>query len=421
MQLHHQHLCLIPLPLSHPMLQHLDPSGLNAYIHQLMGAFESAAGAAQQGAGADDNDEDAGADGEGAQHAQQVWALEQLYAAARHGAASREAKLDVLKFLAGQAFFLPRGTQAAGEGEGAGVAAGGSTLRALCAARLITLAEATANPATAVRAVQQKPAVPAVPAGDVLLEVVAHIDSLRAAGRLGTGGDDATLSALRTLRSSLRAHAVKAAAAGAGSEKGGQVGQKLAALQRLACLLELYVLQDSELAGAEVVSDLSEAVTAFLREEGGLSGREKAGRAEAPGGLGGGGRGCARGKGADTKGRVTKRRVFLCGLKRRGMWDATGDVMTIARAPYSPSLPPLICPADAAGPHWMDTLVDVLLSLVASSQGSALPSAPLRDSVEGVFRAFCQNLTATGEAACRVVFLEGGWGKAVEDRHGVRL
>lgn len=52
---------------------------------------------------------------------------------------------------------------------------------------------------------------------------------------------------------------------------------------------------------------------------------------------------------------------------------------------------------------WMDRLVDVLLSLLASVSGS-LPSAPLRDAAEGLFRVFADHLTPTGEpAACKAV------------------
>lgn len=51
---------------------------------------------------------------------------------------------------------------------------------------------------------------------------------------------------------------------------------------------------------------------------------------------------------------------------------------------------------DAAEPHWHDTLMDVLLSLLARN-AAPLPSAPLRDAVEHVFRCFADDLTATGE------------------------
>ena len=47
---------------------------------------------------------------------------------------------------------------------------------------------------------------------------------------------------------------------------------------------------------------------------------------------------------------------------------------------------------------WMDRLMDVLLSLLARP-AAALPSAPLRDAVEAVFRAFAPHLTPGGAHA----------------------
>ena len=44
----------------------------------------------------------------------------------------------------------------------------------------------------------------------------------------------------------------------------------------------------------------------------------------------------------------------------------------------------------------MDRLVDVLLSLLAKSSPH-MPSAPLRDAVEGLFRVFASHLTVTGD------------------------
>jgi hypothetical protein len=44
---------------------------------------------------------------------------------------------------------------------------------------------------------------------------------------------------------------------------------------------------------------------------------------------------------------------------------------------------------------WADRLMDALLGLLARP-AAALPTAPLRDAVEAVFRAFAPHLTATG-------------------------
>lgn len=43
----------------------------------------------------------------------------------------------------------------------------------------------------------------------------------------------------------------------------------------------------------------------------------------------------------------------------------------------------------------MDRLVDVVLSLLAYSSAE-LPSAPLREAIEALFRAFASQLTQTG-------------------------
>lgn len=66
----------------------------------------------------------------------------------------------------------------------------------------------------------------------------------------------------------------------------------------------------------------------------------------------------------------------------------------------------LMCSAMATGKKteggdatpWMDRLVDMVLSLLAQAS-SQLPSAPLRDAVEGLFRLFASQLTSTGATA----------------------
>lgn len=56
---------------------------------------------------------------------------------------------------------------------------------------------------------------------------------------------------------------------------------------------------------------------------------------------------------------------------------------------------------------WMDRLVDVLLSLLANASGH-LPSAPLREAVEGLFRLFAGQLTPTGQPlACNTAHRKG--------------
>ena len=46
-------------------------------------------------------------------------------------------------------------------------------------------------------------------------------------------------------------------------------------------------------------------------------------------------------------------------------------------------------------PHWMNVLVDILLSLLGRS-GDALPFGPLREACEALFRAFAEQVTSQG-------------------------
>lgn len=50
---------------------------------------------------------------------------------------------------------------------------------------------------------------------------------------------------------------------------------------------------------------------------------------------------------------------------------------------------------EGAEPPWQDALLDVQLALLSRPAG-ALPSAPLRDAVEALFRSTCHLLTSTG-------------------------
>lgn len=73
--------------------------------------------------------------------------------------------------------------------------------------------------------------------------------------------------------------------------------------------------------------------------------------------------------------------------------------------------------ADGDAPHWMDALLDILLSLLAQSH-DPLPSVPLRDAAVRVFKSFCGELTPTGiQDLVRILMqpLEGGVGDEDED------
>ena len=51
--------------------------------------------------------------------------------------------------------------------------------------------------------------------------------------------------------------------------------------------------------------------------------------------------------------------------------------------------------ADEGSQDFMDRLVDIMLSLLAYSSAE-LPSAPLREAIEALFRSFASHLTQTG-------------------------
>ena len=53
---------------------------------------------------------------------------------------------------------------------------------------------------------------------------------------------------------------------------------------------------------------------------------------------------------------------------------------------------------------WPDAAVDVLLALL-SKRTAPLPSAPLREAVEGAFRAMADCVTATGEPPCSEAYI----------------
>ena len=70
--------------------------------------------------------------------------------------------------------------------------------------------------------------------------------------------------------------------------------------------------------------------------------------------------------------------------------------------------------ACADEPHWMDVLVDILLSLLGRS-GDALPFGPLREACEAVFRAFAEQVTSQGFADLVRVVQQPPEGQADEE------
>ncbi len=70
--------------------------------------------------------------------------------------------------------------------------------------------------------------------------------------------------------------------------------------------------------------------------------------------------------------------------------------------------------ACADEPHWMDVLVDILLSLLGRS-GDALPFGPLREACEALFRAFAEQVTSQGFADLVRVVQQPPEGQADEE------
>ena len=65
-------------------------------------------------------------------------------------------------------------------------------------------------------------------------------------------------------------------------------------------------------------------------------------------------------------------------------------------------------------PHWMDVLVDILLSLLGRS-GDLLPFGPLREACEALFRAFVEQVTPQGFADLARVVQQSPEGQADDE------
>lgn len=75
--------------------------------------------------------------------------------------------------------------------------------------------------------------------------------------------------------------------------------------------------------------------------------------------------------------------------------DIAEDLSAVYAASSTAGAPKESATLEMGVPHWADTLVDVLLSLLARPSNT-LPCAPIRDAAEVTFRVFCSDLTATG-------------------------
>jgi hypothetical protein len=229
--------------------------------------------------------------------------------------------------------------------------------RQLCAARLLTLADSLDKAAAqhgkgggAQQQVQQ--AQQAQQGQEFLAGVVGYVVQLRGSGAatLATPppGDERAAAAAADAADALQGVLARLAAAATGGPPARQ--QRARALLHLLRLLLLHTLADPASADPGLAADL-DAVVAVAVE-----GRP------------------APQPGADKRG----------GDGERSSSDGVGEGDDDGSEG-----------GGEAAPHWHDTLMDVLLSLLARA-AAPLPSAPLRDAAEHAFRAFAEDLTATG-------------------------
>ncbi|DBB15045.1 TPA: hypothetical protein ACH3X3_004628 [Trebouxia sp. C0006] len=88
--------------------------------------------------------------------------------------------------------------------------------------------------------------------------------------------------------------------------------------------------------------------------------------------------------------------------------DVAADLQGVFNGAFTKTKPA------ADEPHWMDVLVDILLSLLGRS-GDALPFGPLREACEALFRAFAEQVTSEGFADLVRVVQQPPEGQADEE------
>ncbi|KAI8471961.1 MAG: DNA polymerase phi-domain-containing protein [Monoraphidium minutum] len=375
------------------LLAGLDAAGVESYVDRLLATFQAPGG----GAGGDEDESDDEGEGEGrgggAAEAARGRALEQLSAALRFPAAGDGLVGRGLAALAAVAFLDVAPGAAAGGGGGKkkkskesgggdvaaalAVVAGAAAhplsprVRGLCAARLVTLLHSAAHR-------QVAPAAGGAPAGAGKKErAAAAAAATAAAAEAARAQQEELLSgALSFLERAQAAEGVSlakplepvAAAALAGlrslcaalaapaARKDGKDGKDAAAararaLLQLARLLQLQLLSDPAAFDARLVPDLMRVA---LEGAGATTLAEEVAAAAAAATAGE-----DSGSGSDEEGG-----------------------------------------GGGAPPHWADLLLDVLLALLSApgggGGGGGLPSAPLREAAEALFRASADELTAAG-------------------------
>ncbi|KAK9814621.1 hypothetical protein WJX72_008822 [[Myrmecia] bisecta] len=341
------------------LLQALDAEGVAIYIQQLKDTFaqppaQSADATAAEADGADAEAEPSTS--ESGTHQWQQWAVEQLSATLGLPAAQQAAKVDALRFLAVYAFFAvdPKAVKKTKLKELQTAAQcqppPPEAVRQLCAARLLSALDTLDKRAAAQHAQHsakgqqsdgQGPAKDVAedvrgPSAPFLSDILTFIGQLEQTKGVSFASEAAAgvAASLNTLRDMQTALAKTMASAAEPSAQ-----RKLRPVLQLLRLLELYTLGDPQNAEPDLADELNGILEAVL---------QAASSAANP---------------ASTAGTTV---------------DMSGDGNEAMEQR-----------------QWMDVLLDILLSLLARP-AAPLPSAPLREAVEGVFKAFCEHLTPTG-------------------------
>ncbi|GAB4814705.1 hypothetical protein N2152v2_001751 [Parachlorella kessleri] len=347
-----------------PMLEGVEGQALQSQIAQVQSTFCAAAagnrpstanGQQQEEGGAEDTEQEeegaAAAAASAQPPAQQQWAVEQLCSLCRLPAATVGDKLAVLRFLALHAFLRLDPKAAAAKGKDKELKAASQcsaelapAARRLCAARLIALADALSKPpskASAQHAQQQKQG-KGGPA-------TAQQPSQHARQQAQQQQHDFVSDVVAYID-----RAGQAPGAALVAEEASEAAeQALGALRLLRQALAKRLQADN--ASAEAAPRLK-----ALQHLAGLLTLQALGDPQA----------------ADASAAQDLEHIYRVAFEGAELAGEGSD-------------------GGEQAPHWMDTLMDVLLALLAQTSAS-LPSAPLREAVEHVFRVFCDQLTPTG-------------------------
>ncbi|KAK9903496.1 hypothetical protein WJX75_007153 [Coccomyxa subellipsoidea] len=341
------------------LLQGLDEEGLRAYVTHLQEAFlspataKSGAAAVQNGAHADSSsehdseDEDEEADEASPEDAGRRWAVEQLSGVMAMSKEAASARMDTLHFLALHAFFtVDTGAAKKSEVELLKKAAQcdppvSAAVRQLCAARLVSGVDAACKAA----ATAQRPA------EGKQVEAGGDKDGAEEAGQKRRGMEDAALR---------------------------DVTQFLAQMQ------------DSK--GVSLAAELPEELLSAVTTLRALAARADKGARKAD---------AAPEAAAQQRAFAALSRwlqLYLLGdpegLDADLAEELTGIHADAFAKPGKTGKKKGASEEDKPAP-WMDRLMDVLLSLL-SVPAATLPSAPLRDAVDSLFRSCAAHLTSAG-------------------------